>query len=149
MPDGAVEVLLVDDDPDERELSLHALRAHGVTGHIEVAADGAEALDFLFGTGAHAQRDLQQQPRMILLDLNMPRVDGLEVLRQVKADPRTRTIPVVLLTSSQKESDLACGYELGVNSYLVKPVDFKEFTDVVRQAGLYWLQLNQYPRKIG
>jgi len=147
MPGGQVDVLLVDDDPDERELSLHALRAHGVTGHIQVAEDGAEALDFLFGAGAHAQRNIQELPRMILLDLHMPRVDGLEVLRQVKADPRTRTIPVVLLTSSQKESDQMRGYELGVNSYLVKPVDFKQFTEVVRQAGLYWLQLNQYPRK--
>ena len=147
MPNGNVDVLLVDDDPDERELSLHALRAHGVLGRIQVAENGAEALDFLFGTGAHAQRNLQEQPRMILLDLHMPKVDGLEVLRQVKADPRTRTIPVVLLTSSQKESDQIRSYELGVNSYLVKPVDFKQFTDVVRQAGLYWLQLNQYPRK--
>ncbi|MBL8796022.1 MAG: response regulator [Planctomycetia bacterium] len=138
MASEPVEVLLVDDDPDERELSLHALRAHGVTGHIQIATDGAEALELLFGDGV--------RPRMILLDLNMPRVDGLEVLRQVKADARTRTIPVVLLTSSQQESDLLRGYELGVNSYLVKPVDFQEYTAVVRQAGNYWLQLNRYPR---
>ena len=142
----ALEILLVEDNPNDLELALHALRRNNLANHIEVVRDGAEALAFIFGTGAYAGRDLNQNPRVILLDLKLPKVDGLEVLRRIKSDERTRTIPVVILTSSQEERDIVESYRLGVNSYIAKPVDFEQFTEVVRQLGLYWLLINQPPQ---
>ena len=142
-----IEILLVEDNPDDLDLALHALKKHRVANHIQVARDGAEALEFLFGTGPHAQRDTGIQPRFILLDLKLPKVDGIEVLRQIKADPRTKAVPVVVLTSSKEDFDLARCYELGVNSYIVKPMGFQQFAEVVRQMGFYWMLLNQPPRR--
>jgi two-component system response regulator len=140
-----VEILLVEDNPMDLKLALHAFQHHSVVNNIQVARDGAEALDFLFGTGAFAGRDVTQRPRVILLDLKLPLIDGLEVLERVRADPRTRTIPVVVLTSSRQEPDIERCYRLGVNSYIVKPVDFDKFLEVSRQLGFYWLLLNQAP----
>ncbi len=143
--DEPVEILLVEDNPDDVELTLHALRKYNLANAIAVVRDGAEALDFLFRTGAYAGRTVNNIPRVVLLDLKLPKVDGIEVLRRIKGDPRTRLIPVVVLTSSQEESDLVESYRLGANSYIVKPVDFEQFTEAVRQLGLYWLLLNQPP----
>lgn len=146
MPSTApVEILLVEDNPNDVELALHALAKHHLVNRIQVVRDGAEALEFVFCTGAYAQRAGENSPRVILLDLKLPKVDGLEVLRQIKADERTCAIPVVVLTSSREEPDIAESYRLGVNSYIVKPVDFEQFTEAVRQLGLYWLLLNQPP----
>jgi two-component system response regulator len=146
MPSTApVEILLVEDNPSDVELALHALAKHHLANRIQVVRDGAEALEFVFCTGAYAQRANENSPRVILLDLKLPKVDGLEVLRQIKADERTRAIPVVVLTSSREEPDIAESYRLGVNSYIVKPVDFEQFTEAVRQLGLYWLLLNEPP----
>jgi two-component system response regulator len=145
MEDGPVQILLVEDNPNDVELALHALKKSGIANNIHVARDGAEALDFLFGTGEYAQRGMNNDPKVILLDLKLPKVDGLEVLQKIRSDPRTKTIPVVVLTSSREERDIAESYNLGVNSYIVKPVDFEQFTEAVRQLGLYWLLLNQPP----
>ena len=145
MPENGVEILLVEDNPNDIELALHAFQKHKLANHIQVARDGAEALEFIFCTGAFAHRRIENGPKLILLDLKLPLVDGIEVLRRVKADPRTRTIPVIVLTSSREESDLVKSYQLGVNSYIVKPVDFEQFTEAVRHLGLYWLLLNQAP----
>jgi two-component system response regulator len=145
MPDRVVEILLVEDNPDDVELTLLALRRHKLANHVEVVRDGAEALDFVFGAGAFTGRELRDGPKVILLDLKLPKVDGLEVLRSLKADARTRMIPVVVLTSSQEESDIVGSYQLGVNSYIVKPVDFTQFVEAMRQVGLYWLLVNQAP----
>ena len=145
MTDKPVEILLVEDNPNDVELTLHALKKNNIANRIEVVRDGAEALEFIFATGAYADRQNVEKPRVILLDLKLPKVDGLEVLRQIKADPRTRTIPVVALTSSREERDIVESYNLGVNSYIVKPVDFEQFTEAVRTLGLYWLLLNQPP----
>jgi two-component system response regulator len=146
MPEG-LEVVLVEDDPNDVELTRHAFAENNLLNHLEVLRDGAEALDFFFGEGAYADRRIDDRPRVILLDLKLPKVDGLEVLRRLKADPRTQTIPVVVLTSSNLERDVAKSYETGVNSYIVKPVDFEQFTEAVRQLGLYWLLLNHPPGK--
>lgn len=140
-----VEILLVEDNPADLELALHALREHKLSNHIQVARDGEEALDFLFCTGPHAGRRQDAGPRLILLDLKLPKVDGLEVLERLKSDPRTRSIPVVVLTSSHEELDLARSYQLGTNSYIVKPVDFERFSEVVEHLGFYWLLLNTAP----
>lgn len=140
-----VEILLVEDNPNDVELALHALAKHHLANRIQVVRDGAEALEFVFCTGAYAQRAIENSPKVILLDLKLPKVDGLEVLRHIKGDERTRTIPVVVLTSSREEPDIAESYRLGVNSYIVKPVNFEQFTEAVRQLGLYWLLLNQPP----
>lgn len=137
-----VEILLVEDNPADVELTLHALREHNLANRIRVARDGAEALDFLFCRGPFADRRFDSPPRIVLLDLKLPKVDGLEVLRQLKADARTRPIPVVILTSSDEERDRVQGYQLGVNSYIRKPVDFDQFRETVRQLGLYWLLVN-------
>jgi len=142
-----LEVVLVEDDPNDVELTRHAFAEHKLSNRLQVLRDGAEALDFFFGEGAYADRRIDDRPKLILLDLKLPKVDGLEVLRRLKADPRTRTIPVVVLTSSKLERDVARSYETGVNSYIVKPVDFERFTDAVRQLGLYWLLLNHPPEK--
>ena len=141
----AAEILLVEDNADDVELTLHALRQEKLANQIMVARDGEEALDFLFRRGAHAKQGLTPQLRLVLLDLKLPKVDGLEVLRQMKADEHTRNIPVVILTSSKEERDVVQGYKLGVNSYIQKPVDFEQFRATVKQAGLYWLLINQPP----
>jgi two-component system, response regulator len=140
-----VEILLVEDNPDDVELTLHALRKEKLANSIHVVRDGEEALEFLFCSGNHADRSFQQPPRLVLLDLKLPKVDGMEVLKQIKADPRTRTIPVVILTSSKEERDLVNGYGLGANSYIQKPVDFEQFRDTIKNVGLYWLVINQLP----
>ena len=142
MSEEIVEILLVEDNPNDVELTLHALERQKVTNRIEVVRDGAEALEFIFCTGAYADRSIENHPRLILLDLGLPKVDGLEVLRRIKGDERTRDIPVVVLSSSREGPDIARAYELGVNSYIVKPVDFEQFSECVRQLGLYWLLLN-------
>ena len=141
-------VLLVEDNPDDVVLTERAMKKEGIINRMIVAHDGVEALDYLFGTGAHAGRDLRQQPQVILLDLKLPKVDGLEVLRRVRNDPRTRLLPVVILTSSQEEKDRVNGYTLGANSYIRKPVDFNQFAESVHQLGLYWLLLNEPPPAI-
>jgi two-component system response regulator len=140
-----VDILLVDDSQDDIDLTLHALRAENLANHFFVAHDGEEALEFLFCTGPHSNRSFDQPPKLVLLDLKLPKVDGMQVLEKVKGDPRTKDIPIVLLTSSREERDRINGYELGVNSYLQKPVDFAEFRKVVKLVGLYWLVTNQPP----
>ncbi len=142
----AVDILLVEDNPNDLELALRALKKHNLANNVIVARDGAEALDFIFGTGSYAHRQIERIPKLVLLDLKLPKVDGLEVLRRIKADERTKTIPVVVLTSSQEERDVVDSYRLGVNSYMVKPVDFDQFIDSVAQLGLYWLVCNKPPR---
>ena len=143
--DNIVEILLVEDNPRDVEMTTRALQKRSMANKMHVVEDGEEALEFLFGRGAYEDRDLHHKPRLILLDLKLPKVDGLEVLRQIKADDRTRTIPVVVLTSSREESDLVETYHLGVNSYIVKPVDFGKFLDAVDALGFYWLLLNEQP----
>jgi two-component system, response regulator len=146
MTQRPMEVLLVEDNPNDVELTLHALKKNNVANPIEVVRDGAEALDFFFCTGAYAGRDPSVVPKVVLLDLKLPKVNGLEVLRRIKADERTNKIPIVVLTSSREDRDIHECYELGVNSYIVKPVDFSQFTEAVRHLGLYWLLLNEPPR---
>jgi two-component system response regulator len=145
MTEEPVQVLLVEDNPSDAELTLHSLRQHGVAAGIWVARDGEEALDFVFCRGAFAGRTFATPPKLVLLDIKLPKIDGLEVLRQLKTDPRTRAIPVVMLTSSKMERDLVTSYQSGVNSYIQKPVDFTEFRETVRQLGLYWLAKNEPP----
>jgi two-component system, response regulator len=140
-----VEILLVEDNPNDVELTLHALRTSHLANDIKVVRDGAEALDFIMCRGPYSTRDINTGPRLILLDLKLPKVDGIEVLRQAKADPRTRMIPIVVLTSSTQERDIVDSYQLGVNSYMQKPVDFQQFTEAVHQLGLYWLVYNKPP----
>lgn len=140
-----VEILLVEDNPHDAELTLRSLKKNNVSNRIHVVRDGAEALDFLFGKGAYAGRSLRDGPKVVLLDLKLPKVDGLEVLRRIKSDAQARKVPVVILTSSKEERDIVESYKLGVNSYIVKPVDFAQFTDAVQQLGLYWILLNQPP----
>lgn len=138
-------ILLVEDNPDDVQLTLRALKKNNIMNEVVVVGDGAIALDYLFGTGAYAGRDLARMPAVVLLDLKLPKVDGLEVLRRLRADGRTRLLPVVILTSSKEEQDLANGYKLGANSYIRKPVDFNQFMEAARQLGLYWLVLNEPP----
>jgi len=142
-------ILLVEDNPDDVDLTLRALKKANVLNEVVVAHDGAEALDFFKGTGPFAERDSNVLPSVVLLDLKLPKVDGLEVLRRIRADERTKFVPVVILTSSREEKDLINGYSLGANSYIRKPVDFIQFSDAVRQLGLYWLLLNEPPPKKG
>lgn len=142
---NAVEILLIEDNPHDAELALRALKKHGLTNKVQLLQDGAEALDFIFATGAFANRNINARPKVIFLDLKLPKVDGLEVLRRVKEDARTRSIPVVVMTSSQEEQDIVESYRLGVNSYIVKPVDFDKFVQSVADLGLYWLLLNKVP----
>jgi CheY-like chemotaxis protein len=141
-------ILLVEDNPDDIALTQRVLKKHNIANVVVEAHDGIEALDYLFGTGAHAGRDVRDQPQLVLLDLKLPKVDGLEVLRRVRNDPRMRLLPVVILTSSKEEKDIVAGYALGANSYIRKPVDFEEFSEAVRQLGLYWLLVNQPPPPI-
>jgi len=139
-------ILLVEDNPYDVELTLRAFEQSNIMNELVVVRDGKEALDYLFGAGAYAGRDLGDAPEVVLLDLKLPKIDGLEVLRRLKADERTRTIPVVILTSSREEPDIAAAYRLGANSYIVKPVDFEAFARAVSEVGLYWLLLNEAPR---
>ena len=143
---GEVELLLVEDNLDDLDMALHALRKMNRANRIQIARDGVEALDFIFCRGAFVSRKIENGPKVVLLDLKLPKVDGLEVLRKIKGDPRTQLIPVVVLTSSKEQRDLVESYQLGVNSYIVKPVNFVEFAESVQQLGLYWLMLNQNPR---
>lgn len=142
-------ILLIEDNPDDEALTLRALKKNNIRNEIVVARDGAEALDFLFGTGNYATRNIHIQPQLILLDLKLPKVDGLEVLRRIRADERTRLLPVVILTSSKEEMDLTNGYSLGANSYIRKPVDFTQFSEAIRQVGAYWLVINEPPPNAG
>ena len=142
----AVEILLVEDNPDDAALALRALRTANLANHIQVVRDGAEALDFIFCEGVHSQRNAEDGPKVILLDLKLPKVDGLDVLRRLKSDPRTKFIPTVILTSSKEQNDVVESYSLGVNSYIVKPVNFETFVTAVQQLGMYWLLLNQPPK---
>ena len=138
-------ILLVEDNPDDVELTLRALKKYNVSNEISVARDGAEALDYLFATGSYAERDVTNMPAVILLDLKLPKVDGLEVLQRMRADERTKLIPVVVLTSSKEERDMVNSYKLGANSYVQKPVDFNQFIEAAQQLGLYWLVINEPP----
>ncbi|HEY0476779.1 MAG TPA: response regulator [Kofleriaceae bacterium] len=138
-------ILLVEDNPDDELLTLRALQKHRIVNDVVVARTGEDALEFLFGTGAHAGRDLTERPQVVLLDLNLPRLDGLGVLRQIRADERTRFQPVVVLTSSKEDEDVLRSYALGANSYVRKPVGFAEFTEAIRTLGLFWLLTNQQP----
>ena len=138
-----VEILLVEDNPQDEELALHALRKSKLINPIHVVRDGAEALDFIFARGQFTGRQINHPPKVVLLDLKLPKVDGLEVLRQIKEDPRTKFIPVVMLTSSQLEQDIVRSYELGVNSFITKPVNFQRFSEAIVQIGLYWAVLNK------
>ncbi|WP_309736775.1 response regulator [Chamaesiphon sp. OTE_75_metabat_556] len=138
-------ILLVEDNPDDEALALRALKRHHIGNEIVIARDGVEALDYLFGTGKYLDRDINNKPSVILLDLKLPRVDGLEVLRRLREDPRTRFLPVVVLTTSSEEGDVLDSYSLGCNSYIRKPVDFVQFSEAIRQLGMYWLLMNEPP----
>jgi two-component system, response regulator len=140
-----LDILLVEDNQDDVDLALHALRREKLANSIFVARDGEEALDFLFCRGAYQTRSFDHPPKLVLLDLKLPKINGMEVLKQVKGDPRTRTIPVVIMTSSKEERDLVASYNLGANSYIQKPVDFEQFRETVKSVGLYWLVINQAP----
>ncbi len=141
----SVEILLVEDNPDDVELTLRVLRSHHLANHVQVLRDGAEALDFIFCRGAYAERDINDHPKVILLDLKLPKVDGLEVLAAIKGDKRTKFIPIVILTSSKEERDVVDSYQSGVNSYISKPVEFEQFVTAIQQLGFYWLLLNRLP----
>ena len=147
MHSNAIEILLVEDNPSDLELALRALQQQNLCNNVQVARDGEEALDFIFCQGAFAGRRANELPRVILLDLKLPLIDGMEVLRQVRGDARTRHVPVVVLTSSTEERDVVESYALGVNSYIAKPVDFDQFMDAMKAIGLYWLMLNRPPAK--
>ena len=138
-------ILLVEDNPDDEALTIRALNRNNISNEVFVARDGVEAMDYVFAKGVHSERDINDLPRLVLLDLKLPKADGLEVLKQIRADERTKRLPVVVLTSSKEEQDLVDSYNLGVNSYIRKPVDFTLFTEAVRQVGLYWLVLNEPP----
>jgi two-component system response regulator len=141
-------ILLVEDSSSDEELTLRALRKSNIANRVVVTRDGAEALDYLFAQGAFADRDPRDVPQVVLLDLNLPKIGGLEVLRRIRADERTKLLPVVILTSSNEDKDLLVGYACGANSYVVKPVDFTQFADAVRQLGMFWLLINQPPPRL-
>ncbi|MCX5973509.1 MAG: response regulator [Coprothermobacterota bacterium] len=143
---NAVEILLVEDNPNDVELTLRALKENKLANRIQVVEEGAAALDFLFANGVFTQRDVEALPKVVLLDLKLPKVSGLEVLRAIKSDERTKLVPVVVLTSSQEERDIVESYHLGANSYITKPVDFDNFVKSISELGLYWLLLNKPPR---
>ncbi len=141
-----IDILLVEDNPNDAELTLRALKKNNIANNIQVVTDGAEALDYFFATGKYSNRDSNIAPKLVILDLKLPKVDGLEILRIVKADERTKHIPIVVLTSSKEESDIVASYKLGANSFIVKPVDFTKFIDAVKELGMYWLLLNEPPK---
>jgi two-component system response regulator len=141
-----VEILLVEDNQDDLDMTLRSLRKANLANHIQIARDGAEALEFIFCQGAHAGRKIEHGPKVVLLDLKLPKIDGMEVLKRVKGDPRTKMIPIVMLTSSNEQKDVIESYHLGVNSYIVKPVNFEGFAAAVQELGMYWLLLNQPPK---
>ncbi len=145
-PGTDVEILLIEDNPNDVELALRALKKNHLANRLHVVKDGAEALDFIFARGQYSGRSVEAGPKVILLDLKLPKIDGIDVLRAIRADDRTKSIPVVVLTTSSEERDIVETYRLGVNSYIVKPVNFEKFVDVVRELGFYWLVLNQPPR---
>lgn len=145
----AIDLLLVEDNPQDMELALLALREANPASRIHIARDGAEAEEFIFCEGAHAGRLIADMPKVILLDLKLPKIDGLDVLKRIKGDPRTKLIPIVVLTSSKEQRDVIESYQLGVNSYIVKPVNFERFTEAVRNLGIYWQTLNQPPKVTG
>ena len=146
---GEAAILLVEDNPNDEALTLRALRKSNILNEVIVARDGAAALDFLFCRGEYAERDPGEMPHVVLLDLNLPKIGGLDVLREIRADERTKRLPVVILTSSKEDSDVISGYDLGANSYVVKPVDFTQFSAAVNQLGLFWLLVNQQPPRSG
>jgi CheY-like chemotaxis protein len=141
-----VEILIVEDNPNDAEMAIRALKRNNLTNKVFVVTDGEEALDFIFSRGKYSMRKKFVRPRMVLLDLKLPKIDGLEVLKEIKENPETRIIPVIVLTSSKEEKDLVESYKLGVNSYIVKPVEFEKFVDAVNELGMYWLILNQQPK---
>lgn len=145
MTENGVEILLVEDNPNDVELTLHAFQRYNLANRIQVARDGVEALEFIFGAGGGGEDPPSGLPKVVLLDLKLPKINGLEVLQRLKSDPRTRVIPIVILTSSREERDVVESYQLGVNSYIVKPVDFDQFISAMRTLGMYWLLLNQPP----
>ena len=145
MLENVLDIILVEDNPDDVELTLDALKTHKLSNRVRVLRDGEEALDYFFGTGKYAGRDVCDRPKVILLDLKLPKVDGLEVLRRIRSDERTKTLPVVVLTSSNEQKDRIESYQLGVNSYIVKPVEFDSFARAVAQIGFYWVLLNKVP----
>jgi two-component system, response regulator len=147
MIENSVEILLVEDNPNDEMLALHAFKKHNLADKVHVVRDGAEALEYIFCTGAYASR-LFVNPQLVLLDKKLPLVDGMEVLRKIRADPRTRLVPVVMLTSSAEDRDVIESYQLRVNSYIVKPVDFEKFGETVRQLGSYWLRINRQPSEV-
>jgi CheY-like chemotaxis protein len=140
-----VDILLVEDNPNDAELAIRALKRHNLANNLVLVHDGEEALDFMFCRGRYQERNQSDRPRLVLLDLKLPKVDGLEVLKALKSDQRTRITPIVVLTTSKEERDLLRSYDLGANSYIVKPVDFEKFTEAVKELGLYWLVLNELP----
>ena len=146
---GDKVILLVEDNDDDVQLTLRAMKQHNIRNDVVVVRDGAEALDWLFGTGSHAGRDTSEMPTVVLLDLKLPKLDGFEVLKRIRADERTKLLPVVILTSSREEEDRLNGYELGANSFVQKPVDFEQFSEAVKELGLYWLLLNEPPPEKG
>jgi|SRR6218665_576341 len=146
MENTEVEIVLIEDNPSDAEMTMRALKKNNIGNHIIHLKDGAEALEFIFGTGTYEGRNINNKPKMILLDLKMPKVNGIEVLQRIKSDNRTKVIPVVVLTSSKEDPDIKTCYELGVNSYIVKPVDFENFVSAISSLGMYWVLLNQSPR---
>jgi CheY-like chemotaxis protein len=145
MTENNKSILLVEDNPDDEALAIRAFKRHHIGNEIIVTHDGVEALDYLFGTGAYAERDISIKPTVVLLDLKLPRLDGIEVLRRIRTDERTRLLPVVVLTTSSEEQDMLDSYSLGCNSYIRKPVDFIQFSEAIRQLGMYWLLMNEPP----
>jgi two-component system response regulator len=145
MTNNIIEILLVEDNPDDAELAISSLKKNNLANKVHLVEDGEEALAFLFAKGEYSERNIEEKPKLILLDLKLPKIDGMEVLQMIKSDEKMKTIPVVILTSSREESDIIRSYKIGVNSYIVKPVDFEKFTKSVSDLGLYWLVLNQPP----
>lgn len=143
---NANDIILVEDNPNDIELTLRALKKNNIANNIQVIMDGAEAIEFFFATGKYADRDMNLIPKLVILDLKLPKVDGLEILKRIKADERTKMIPVVVLTSSKEEKDVLAGYKLGANSFIVKPVDFDKFMATIKDLGMYWLLLNEPPK---